>query len=60
MRTPEAERAAAIIADVEPLPLVPATWMIRSPRCGSPIRLSSRRIRPSRSWPEERGIPSHS
>ena len=30
VRTPEADRAAAIIAEVEPFPLVPATWMIRS------------------------------
>ena len=60
VRTPEADSAAAIIAAVEPLPLVPATWMIGSPAWGSPSRLSSRRIRPSFSSAGIRGIPSHS
>ena len=49
--------AAAMIAAVEPFPLVPATWITLSPRCGSPSRRSSRLIRRSRS---SAGNPGHS
>ena len=38
---------AAIIAAVEPLPLVPAMWTTLSPRCGSPSRFIKRRMRSS-------------
>ena len=60
VRTPAADSPAAIIAAVEPFPLVPAMWMIDSPAWGSPSRRSSRRIRPSFSSSGIRGMPSHS
>ncbi len=58
VRTPEADSAAATIAEVDPFPLVPATWTIRSASCGSWSHRSSRRIRPSRSSAGVRGMPS--
>ena len=42
VRLPDACSTAAIIVDVEPLPLVPPTWIVGYARCGSP---SSRRTR---------------
>ena len=58
--TPEAVSAAAIITAVEPLPLVPAMWMIGKPAWGSPSLRSSRRIRPSFRSAGTLGIPNHS
>jgi hypothetical protein len=42
---PEAVSAAAIIVQVEPLPLVPPTWIVGYCRCGSP-RLRTQRRHP--------------
>ena len=47
VRYPAADNAAAIMADVEPLPFVPATWMTGILRSGEPIASSSWRIRSS-------------
>ena len=49
-RTPAAERMLASVAQVEPLPFVPATSAIRNCRSGAPARSSSARVRPSFHW----------
>ena len=41
---PIADNKLEIIADVEPLPLVPVTWMTGTSHCGSPSAVMSRRI----------------
>ena len=53
VRKPAAVSIAAIMAEVEPLPLVPATWTIFMPASGWPRRVRSWRMRSSlscRSW----------
>ena len=48
VRYPAADSTAAMAAEVEPLPFVPATWTAGRPRCGLPSRASNRLMRPSR------------
>ena len=56
VRYPAADNAAAIMADVEPLPFVPATWMIGRPRSGEPI--SSKQLTHPLE-PHPRGVIGH-
>ncbi|CAB4695659.1 unannotated protein [freshwater metagenome] len=46
-RRPSAINSRVIIRDVEPLPLVPVTWMMGKPTCGLPSNSMNRRMRSS-------------